>query len=80
MVKEIDVRPRWKYELARAQEIVSTRVTRITEGAGVAFVPPDDLEAAMAGAGPGGRADPARPAVRCTRTCCSSGRREADRG
>jgi 2-polyprenyl-3-methyl-5-hydroxy-6-metoxy-1,4-benzoquinol methylase len=51
VVKEIDVRPRWKYELARAQEIVSTRVTRITEGTGVAFVPPGELEAAMAGAG-----------------------------
>jgi 2-polyprenyl-3-methyl-5-hydroxy-6-metoxy-1,4-benzoquinol methylase len=51
VVKEIDVRPRWKYELARAQEIVSTRVTRITEGTGVSFVPPGVLEAAMAGAG-----------------------------
>ena len=51
VVKEIDVRPRWKYELARAQEVVSTRVTRITQGAGVAFVPPDDLVAAMSGAG-----------------------------
>ena len=39
-VKEIDVRPRWKYELARVQEMVSTRVTRITAGEGVAFVPP----------------------------------------
>lgn len=51
VVKEIDVRPRWKYELARAQELVSTRVTRITEGTGVAFVPPGELEATMAGAG-----------------------------
>jgi 2-polyprenyl-3-methyl-5-hydroxy-6-metoxy-1,4-benzoquinol methylase len=51
VVKEIDVRPRWKYGLARAQEIVSTRVTRITEGTGVAFVPPGELEAAMADAG-----------------------------
>lgn len=50
-VKEIDVRPRWKYELARAQELVSTRVTHITEGTGVAFVPPGDLEAAMIDAG-----------------------------
>jgi|RhiMethySRZTD1v2_1073278.scaffolds.fasta_scaffold01574_15 SAM-dependent methyltransferase len=66
VIKEIDVHPRWKYELARAQEIVSTRVTRITEGEGVAFVPPDDLEAAMGAAGlsvertrlDGGRAHP----------------------
>ena len=61
VVKEIDVRPRWKYELARAQEVVSTRVTRITQGAGVAFVPPDDIVAAMSGAGPDGRPDPAGP-------------------
>ena len=40
-VKEIDVRPRWKYQLARWQEIVSTRITRITAGEGVAFVPAD---------------------------------------
>jgi 2-polyprenyl-3-methyl-5-hydroxy-6-metoxy-1,4-benzoquinol methylase len=51
VVKEIDVRPRWKFELARLQEVVSTRVTRITAGAGVAFVPPDDIAGAMAGAG-----------------------------
>ncbi|HET6954672.1 MAG TPA: methyltransferase domain-containing protein [Acidimicrobiales bacterium] len=51
LVKEIDVRPRWKFELARLQEVVSTRVTRITEGSGVAFVPPDDIAGAMAAAG-----------------------------
>jgi 2-polyprenyl-3-methyl-5-hydroxy-6-metoxy-1,4-benzoquinol methylase len=51
VVKEIDTRPRWKYQLARLQEMVSTRVTRITEGAGVAFVPPDDIAGAMHAAG-----------------------------
>jgi 2-polyprenyl-3-methyl-5-hydroxy-6-metoxy-1,4-benzoquinol methylase len=50
-VKEIDVRPRWKYELARAQEMVSTRVTRITAGDGVAFVPPELVVGAMQAAG-----------------------------
>jgi 2-polyprenyl-3-methyl-5-hydroxy-6-metoxy-1,4-benzoquinol methylase len=50
-VKEIDVRPRWKYQLARWQEIVATRVTRITEGEGVAFVPPASIEGALTGAG-----------------------------
>jgi 2-polyprenyl-3-methyl-5-hydroxy-6-metoxy-1,4-benzoquinol methylase len=50
-VKEIDVRPRWKYQLARWQEIVATRVTRITEGEGVAFVPPADIDSALTGAG-----------------------------
>jgi 2-polyprenyl-3-methyl-5-hydroxy-6-metoxy-1,4-benzoquinol methylase len=51
VVKEIDTRPRWKYQLTRLQEVVATRVTRITEGAGVAFVPPDDIAAAMTAAG-----------------------------
>lgn len=51
VVKEIDLRPRWKYRLARVQEVVSTRVTRITEGDGVAFVPPDDIAGAMTAAG-----------------------------
>jgi SAM-dependent methyltransferase len=79
VVKEIDVRPRWKYELARAQEIVSTRLTRITEGTGVAFVPPGELEDAMAGAGltvervPLGRGS-LHPHLLLV------GRREADRG
>lgn len=50
-VKEIDVRPRWKYQLARWQEIVATRVTRITEGEGVAFVPPAAIARALTGAG-----------------------------
>jgi 2-polyprenyl-3-methyl-5-hydroxy-6-metoxy-1,4-benzoquinol methylase len=49
-VKEVDVRPRWKYQLARWQEIVATRVARITEGEGVAFVPPADIERVLTGA------------------------------
>ncbi len=51
VVKEIDVRPRWKYELSRLQEVVSTRITRITAGDAVAFVPPDAIAGAMAEAG-----------------------------
>jgi 2-polyprenyl-3-methyl-5-hydroxy-6-metoxy-1,4-benzoquinol methylase len=50
-VKETDVRPRWKYQLARWQEIVSTRVTRITEGRGVAFVPPAVIDRTLTEAG-----------------------------
>jgi hypothetical protein len=50
-VKEIDARPRWKYQLARWQEIVATKVTRITEGEGVAFVPPPGIEGALTAAG-----------------------------
>lgn len=51
VIKEIDVRPRWKYRLTRWQEVVSTRVTRITQGEGVDFVPPDDIAGAMTAAG-----------------------------
>ncbi len=51
VVKEIDVRPRWKYQLARWQEIVATRVTRITEGEGVAFVPPAVIDRTLTEAG-----------------------------
>ena len=51
LVKEIDVRPRWKFRLAHAQELVSTRVLRITDGAAVTFVPPDAIGAVLLGAG-----------------------------
>jgi trans-aconitate methyltransferase len=51
LVKEIDVVPRWKYQLARVQELVATRVTRITEGEQVAFLPPADIAAVLADAG-----------------------------
>jgi 2-polyprenyl-3-methyl-5-hydroxy-6-metoxy-1,4-benzoquinol methylase len=51
LVKEIDVRPRWKYQLARLQELVATRVTRITEGVDVDFLAPDDIAAVLAAAG-----------------------------
>ena len=50
-VKEIDVRPRWKYQLARWQEIVATRITHITEGEGVAFVPPAVIDRTLTEAG-----------------------------
>lgn len=51
LVKEIDLRPRWKYQLARLQEIVATRVTRITEGVDVDFLAPRDIAAVLAAAG-----------------------------
>jgi 2-polyprenyl-3-methyl-5-hydroxy-6-metoxy-1,4-benzoquinol methylase len=51
LVKEIDVRPRWKYQLARVQELVATKVARITEGEKVDFLPPEAIAAALAGAG-----------------------------
>ena len=51
LVKEIDVRPRWKYQLARVQELVATKVTRITEGADVDFLAPAAIEEVLASAG-----------------------------
>lgn len=51
VIKEVDVQPRWKYRLTRWQEIVSTRVTRITQGEAVDFVPPDQITDAMTAAG-----------------------------
>jgi len=39
VIKEIDVAPRWKYEVNRLQEIVATKVLRYTEGDHVEVVP-----------------------------------------
>ena len=39
VIKETDVVPRWKHVLAKAQEVVSTRVLRITEGSALSFTP-----------------------------------------
>jgi 2-polyprenyl-3-methyl-5-hydroxy-6-metoxy-1,4-benzoquinol methylase len=43
LIKEIDVRPRWKYWIALAQEFVATRVLRITDGSRLHFVPPQQI-------------------------------------
>jgi cyclopropane fatty-acyl-phospholipid synthase-like methyltransferase len=51
VVKEIDTRPRWKYRLAVGQELAATRVTHITQGDTVAFLPPDDIAARLRAAG-----------------------------
>jgi 2-polyprenyl-3-methyl-5-hydroxy-6-metoxy-1,4-benzoquinol methylase len=39
VVKETDVRPRWKHVLAKLQEVVATRVLRITKGVDLSFTP-----------------------------------------
>jgi len=39
VVKETDVSPRWKHWLARAQEIVATKILRITAGSSLVFTP-----------------------------------------
>lgn len=51
VVKEVDVRPRWKYWLAHTQEVLATRLLRITEGSRVHFVPPDRLGARLEASG-----------------------------
>ncbi|MGH3368712.1 MAG: class I SAM-dependent methyltransferase, partial [Nocardioidaceae bacterium] len=51
VVKEVAMQPRWKYGLAVVQEIVSVRLARITEGAGISFVPPAMLAGWMGAAG-----------------------------
>jgi 2-polyprenyl-3-methyl-5-hydroxy-6-metoxy-1,4-benzoquinol methylase len=51
LIKEIDVRPRWKFWLAAGQEFLSTKVLRITKGSRVRFLPPAQFEARLVGAG-----------------------------
>jgi cyclopropane fatty-acyl-phospholipid synthase-like methyltransferase len=51
LVKEIDVRPAWKYRLAQVQEQIATKVARITEGGAVDFLPPPAIGATLEQAG-----------------------------
>jgi 2-polyprenyl-3-methyl-5-hydroxy-6-metoxy-1,4-benzoquinol methylase len=51
LVKEMDDAPRWKRRVTRAQELVATRVVRITEGDEVDLVPPAAIAGAMEQAG-----------------------------
>jgi 2-polyprenyl-3-methyl-5-hydroxy-6-metoxy-1,4-benzoquinol methylase len=39
VIKELDTRPRWKYELGRLQELLATKVFRYTQGDRVEIVP-----------------------------------------
>ena len=43
VLKETDVVPRWKHHLAKAQEVVATKVVRVTKGATIEFTPIDVL-------------------------------------
>lgn len=43
VLKEADVHPRWKHRLAAVQELVATRVVRVTAGATVQFTPIAEL-------------------------------------
>ena len=51
LIKEIDVRPRWKYWLASGQELAATKVLRITEGGSVHFLPPTQIADCLVAAG-----------------------------
>ncbi|MGH9185586.1 MAG: class I SAM-dependent methyltransferase [Acidimicrobiales bacterium] len=51
LVKEMDVRPRLKYEWNRFQELLATRVLRITEGEVRQFLAPDEMAAELEGGG-----------------------------
>jgi 2-polyprenyl-3-methyl-5-hydroxy-6-metoxy-1,4-benzoquinol methylase len=51
LVKEMALEPRWKYQLTRAQELLATRVVRITEGAHLELVPPSAIAEGMDRAG-----------------------------
>jgi 2-polyprenyl-3-methyl-5-hydroxy-6-metoxy-1,4-benzoquinol methylase len=43
VVKEMDVSPRWKAALARAQETIAVRLLAITTGEHIGFTPPREL-------------------------------------
>jgi 2-polyprenyl-3-methyl-5-hydroxy-6-metoxy-1,4-benzoquinol methylase len=47
LCKETDVEPRWKHRLAAAQEVLATRVLRITEGDTVQFTPIAQLASSL---------------------------------
>lgn len=51
VVKELDTHPAWKHRFSRAQEVLATRVLRITRGDKLELVPRDDVEAAMRAVG-----------------------------
>jgi len=51
VIKEIDVRPRWKFWIAAAQELLATKVLRITAGSEMHWLPPGVIGARLIGAG-----------------------------
>jgi cyclopropane fatty-acyl-phospholipid synthase-like methyltransferase len=51
VVKELDVAPGWKARWSRFQEVLATRVARITEGEALELIPSAAVRVAMADAG-----------------------------
>lgn len=47
VIKETDVVPRWKHWFAKAQEIVATKIVRITAGSSLSFTPIAQLADAL---------------------------------
>jgi 2-polyprenyl-3-methyl-5-hydroxy-6-metoxy-1,4-benzoquinol methylase len=51
VIKETDVVPRWKHWFAKAQEVVSTKILRITAGSSLSFTPVAELAGHLRDAG-----------------------------
>jgi 2-polyprenyl-3-methyl-5-hydroxy-6-metoxy-1,4-benzoquinol methylase len=51
ILKETDVVPRWKHWFAKAQEVVATKILRITAGSSLSFTPVHELAEFLRGAG-----------------------------
>ena len=47
LVKDANTEPRWKLRLTRWQELLATRVLRITEGDELTYLPPQEMMTAM---------------------------------
>jgi cyclopropane fatty-acyl-phospholipid synthase-like methyltransferase len=51
VVKELDTTPTWKFKVSRFQEVLATRVLRITRGEELELVPRTDVEDALRATG-----------------------------
>jgi hypothetical protein len=51
VVKETDVEPRYKHLIAKLQEVVATRIVRITQGATISFTPAAEQAALLRSCG-----------------------------
>jgi predicted unusual protein kinase regulating ubiquinone biosynthesis (AarF/ABC1/UbiB family) len=51
VVKEVDTAPRWKFTINRVQELLSTRVLRITQGATLDYEPASAFASVLQGLG-----------------------------
>ncbi|MEY4131246.1 MAG: hypothetical protein RLZZ31_1370 [Actinomycetota bacterium] len=48
VIKELDVTPAWKFQVAKFQEVLATKVLRITKGSSLTFRSLDDIAADLA--------------------------------